>query len=434
VDGLLETERKRERNRAPVPPPLPTGKINFPAVTEQKNLMLQAAVGRFKARADLQDGFQAFRQAHLQLEDSALYSALRKTICCPWTNWPDDLRDRKPEAIAAAKEIHRPEIEDHLIVQYLFDRQWKAWKKYCQELGIGIIGDVPIYVALDSAPVWLNRELFQLDRNGNPTVVSGVPPDYFNKDGQRWGNPLYRWDEIEKDGFVWWIQRIKHELDYVDVVRFDHVRGLEAYWEIEATEPSAKNGRWVQGPGIRFVQALRQALGGGPLPIIAEDLGDIDDGVRRFVRESGLPGMRVIQFGFGGDTTNLHLPHNYPVNCVCCPGTHDNDTTVGWWSRKGADDTESIQIEGERARVRAYLSTDGAEINWRMIEAVYGSKANTAIVPVQDLLGLGSEARMNIPGKANGNWEWQLLPDALTEELAARLRRLAVHHRRCATS
>jgi 4-alpha-glucanotransferase len=314
--------------------------------------------------------------------------------------------------MSAAREQHAKDVAFWQFAQWVFCRQWQVVRDAARARDIRIVGDVPIYVAGDSADVWGNRDLFQLDEEGRPMVVAGVPPDYFSATGQRWGNPLYRWERHRQTHFHWWVERVKANLRFADIIRLDHFRGFAAYWEIDASEPTAVNGRWMPGPGRELFDAIRTAL--GELPLVAEDLGFITPAVHQLRADIGVPGMKIVQFGFGEDDSP-HLPHRYEPQTVAYTGTHDNDTAHGWFS--SAD-------EDERARAVAYLGSD--DVAWAMIRAVYTSVAETAIVPVQDILALDSSARMNTPGKERGNWTWRLPPAALTRAHAERLRELGV--------
>ena len=329
---------------------------------------------------------------------------------------------REPSALAAAREGLREEIEAHKFYQFLFFKQWSRLREYCRGQGVRIVGDIPIFVAHDSADVWARPHLFKLDELGRPTVVAGVPPDYFSRTGQLWGNPLYEWDAHLAEAFVWWIERFRGTLRVVDIVRVDHFRGFAAAWEIPAGDKTAERGRWVEAPGGELFAAVHEAL--GELPIIAEDLGVITPDVEELRDRFGFPSMRIMQFGFNEPP---HLPHNYARNMCVYTGTHDNDTTVGWFnSEAGVGSTRTgEQIERERRRALDYLASNGREINWDFIRAVLASVADTAIVPAQDVLGLGSEARMNLPATTSGNWAWRLREGALTGEHAARLRRFS---------
>jgi 4-alpha-glucanotransferase len=319
----------------------------------------------------------------------------------------------------------------HRYWQFEFHRQWCALRDHCENRGVRIMGDLPIYVAEDSSDVVSHPELFQLDESGKPRVVAGVPPDYFSATGQLWGNPIYRWDELKETGYQWWIDRFRAVLTQVDMVRLDHFRGFQAYWEVPAGEKTAINGRWVEGPGAGMFEAVEARL--GKLPIIAENLGVITPEVEAIRERFGYPGMSILQFAFGNDPqAPTFRPHNYPCELVAYTGTHDNDTTIGWWNSKaGAGSTRTTaDIEEEREFTRRYLRTDGREINWVFIQTILSSVADTVLAPMQDVLGLGSEARMNLPGSPDGNWQWRLPGGSLTADLAARLRGMAEMYER----
>ena len=364
-------------------------KIDFGEAHKVKDEVLRQAYQRYTKTTDtaLRSAFETFaqQQAHW-LEDYALFRALKDAHGgIAWNEWE------------ASHDELREEVEAHMFYQFLFFRQWSALKSYSNDRGISIVGDLPIFVAHDSADVWTNPEQFKLDKNGKPLVVAGVPPDYFSSTGQLWGNPLYNWERMQADGFKWWIERVRATLKMVDVARVDHFRGFAACWEIPGGDKTAERGQWVAAPGRELFTAIRKTL--GELPIIAEDLGVITPDVVALREEFGFPGMRILQFGFGGDSKNIDLPHNYVPNVVAYTGTHDNDTTVGWFrsvAGEGSTRTEK-QIERERAFCLEYLNTKGEEIHWDFIRGVLASVANTAIVPLQDLLGLGTEARMNLP-------------------------------------
>ena len=340
------------------------------------------------------------------LDDYALFMTLKKVNNGGgWSDWPDELANRNPKALQDVAETHAEEIGFWKFCQWCFARQWLHLKQYASERGVRIIGDVPIFVAYESADVWAHRELFDLEENGHPIVVAGVPPDYFSKTGQLWGNPLYRWDTHEKTGFAWWIARMRHALNYFDLVRIDHFRGFAGYWEIPANSDTAINGRWMPGPGAKFFDALKNAL--GDLPIIAEDLGMITPDVVELRERFGLPGMRVLQFAFAEDEHHPFLPHHYALNSVAYTGTHDNDTTIGWWN---------TATPKEKAFAKNYLGSEGHQIHWDMIKAISHSEANTVIILMQDVLGLSSDHRMNFPGQPNDNWEWRFSWDQLHPE------------------
>ena len=393
-----------------------------------KNETLRRAYQNYTKTTDtnLRSAFETFaqREAHW-LDDYALFRALKDAHNgVAWIDWEPALVRRTPAALARAREQLREEIEAQMFYQFLFFEQWFALKKYANEKGVKIVGDLPIFVAQDSADVWTNPDQFKLDKNGRPLVVAGVPPDYFSSTGQLWGNPLYNWERMEADGFAWWIERVRATLKVVDIARVDHFRGFAACWEIPGGDKTAERGQWVEAPGRELFTAIRKTL--GQLPIIAEDLGVITPDVVALRDEFGFPGMRILQFGFGGDAKNIDLPHNYIANVVAYTGTHDNDTTVGWFESvagEGSTRTEE-QIERERRFCLDYLNSDGEEIHWDFIRAVFASVANTAIVPLQDVLGLGTEARMNLPNSTEGNWSWRYPSGSLTDEIATRLKKL----------
>jgi 4-alpha-glucanotransferase len=318
-----------------------------------------------------------------------------------------------------------PAIQAQKFFQYEFFEQWQSLRAYGRERNIRIIGDIPIYVAHDSADVWSNRQFFLLDERGYPLKASGVPPDYFSATGQLWGNPIYNWPLLKRTGYKWWIERLRSALRLYDFVRIDHFRGFEAYWEVPGSDTTAKNGRWVKGPGAELFSVLRKEL--GDLPVIAENLGVITPEVEAIRHEFGFPGMAILQFAFGNDPqAPTFKPHNYVHDLVAYTGTHDNDTVVGWWNSGGSSDSTRTpeEVAKEHAYARAYLGFKDEPIHWVMIRGIMSSVANTAIAPMQDILGLGSEARMNLPGMASGYWKWRMKPGAATAEIAARLKEL----------
>jgi 4-alpha-glucanotransferase len=375
------------------------------------------------------DAFEAFREAsRAWLDDFTLYRAIKRAHReVQWTLWDPELRDRRPDALGRARRDLADEMAFYAFEQHRFHLDWLALRADCHARGVGLIGDLPIFVAHDSADVWQHRELFHLDQSGNPTVIAGVPPDYFSATGQRWGNPLYRWPRLRQTGYRWWLDRFRLTLSRFDAVRLDHFIGFQRYWEIPASEPTAQNGRWMKGPGADFFNHLQEAL--GTLPLIAEDLGAVTPAVTRLRRQFGLPGIRLLQFAFGTDPqAPLFLPHNYKRHEVVYTGTHDNDTTVGWFQDRGGPGTgrSPEQAETERRAVLLYTGArDEKEIHWDMIRTLYMSVANLAVVPLQDVLGLGTEARMNRPGVALGNWGWRFADGALTTPTARRLAELA---------
>jgi 4-alpha-glucanotransferase len=418
-DGLLaEDDIKRA-------PRFPVEAVDFGRVIDYKLALFGHAFENFRRtrRKALRSGFEAFTDtaAHW-LGDYALFRALKDEHGgAAWAQWQPELVKRDGAAMAAARERLHDQIEAHKFYQFIFDRQWSALKRYCNEQGIKIIGDIPIFVAYDSADVWANPDLFKLKDDGSPRVVAGVPPDYFSKTGQLWGNPMYDWAQHHATGYAWWKARLQATLSTVDIVRIDHFRGFAASWEVPAGDPTAERGQWVAVPGRELFTLLKQDF--GEMPIIAEDLGVITPDVQALRDDFGFPGMRILQFGFRS-ITNTDLPHNYVPNTVVYTGTHDNDTAVGWFnSQAGKGSTRSAQqIEREKKFCRDYLNTDGQEINWDFIRAALASVADTAVTPAQDLLGLGSEARMNLPASTSGNWHWRMKSGALTKAIGKRLR------------
>jgi 4-alpha-glucanotransferase len=410
TSGLLQPEELAELAS------LPADHVDYGAVSRLKRQLLELAFSRGRQRGDLRERLDAFRRQHADwLDDYALFSALSERFNCLWTDWDPPLRDRDPRALDQARAELAERIDFVVFCQQLFADQWWQLRRDASKRGIRIIGDIPIFVAYDSADVWAHRHLFKLDAEGRPRVVAGVPPDYFSATGQLWGNPLYDWEAMAREGYAWWIARFRHLAELVDLVRVDHFRGFEAAWEVPAGAPTAVEGAWVPGPGNAVFDAIATALGGG-VPVIAEDLGLITDEVRRLLAQTGFPGMKVLQFAFGGGTDNLYLPHNFTdPNCVVYTGTHDNDTTSGWFASAS---------EHERDFVRRYLGSDGTTIAFDVMRLALGSVARTAIVPLQDVLGLGSEARMNTPGAAEGNWEWRVRPEQVDERHARRLAEL----------
>ena len=412
------------------PPRFPQDVVDYDAVAAFKLPLLDRAFVRFEKTAEPADraAFEAFREKNAAwLDDYALYMAVKEAQGgAHWTKWEPGIRRREPEAMERWRRQEAGAVQAREFGQYLFFLQWQRLKDHCAGQDIAIMGDIPIFVSGDSADVWSHPELFQLEADGQPSVVAGVPPDYFSATGQLWGNPIYDWDEMARTGYAWWIDRFRAALGLVDLVRLDHFRGFEAYWEIPAGEPTAVKGQWVKGPGAALFEALRDAL--GELPIVAENLGVITPEVEELRERFGFPGMAILQFAFGRDPEAAKFqPHNYPRNRVVYTGTHDNDTTVGWWTSSGAGDStrDDEEVRDERERALAYLDAAGREIHWAFIRAALSSVAETAIVPLQDVLGLGSEARMNLPGRAHGNWRWRLADGSLTDEIRDCLRRMA---------
>ncbi len=366
--------------------------------------------------------FAAFCQREQAwLDDYALFVAIKKDQHdAAWTDWPAALRDRDPQALAQQKKALADEVELQRFVQFIFDRQWSALKAYANAQGVQILGDLPIFVAGDSADVWAHPQQFLLDERGHPSVVAGVPPDYYSETGQLWGNPLYDWKTMKKDGYAWWKARMRAALRQADRVRLDHFRGFAAFWQIPASAKTAVDGAWVTGPGEAFFKSLKKEL--GTLPLVAEDLGLITEDVHALRRAISVPGMAVLHFAFGGEADNIYLPHNLDKNCLLYTGTHDNNTTRGWY-----DEID----EATRHHVRSYLGCDGHDIAWGLIRLAMCSIAQTVMIPVQDLLSLGAAARMNTPSGLQGNWAWRLRPGALDAGLRARLQGITRMYGRC---
>lgn len=388
--------------------------VDYGAVIPFKLSVLRRSFERLSAHDNLlRQTLNTFQvQNAAWLDDYALFAALKAAHGgAPWNEWDTDIGRYEPAAVWRWRADLSQEVQFHVYLQYLFFQQWQRVKAYANERGIQIIGDIPIFVAYDSSDVWANRAIFELDERGNPTVVAGVPPDYFSVTGQRWGNPLYRWSALESRNFDWWISRFRSTLTFVDIIRLDHFRGFAAYWEVPADQETAINGRWVVAPGAKLFETVKQELGG--LPIIAEDLGVITPDVEALRDHFGFPGMKVLQFAFGSaDPDDPYLPHNYESRCVVYTGTHDNDTTLGWWQALPAH---------ERTHVQRYLARDGHDVCWDLIRIAYASVAAMAIIPLQDVLNSGSEARMNTPGQAGGNWAWRYSAEQLNDSIVKRL-------------
>ena len=418
-DLLVEDGILSRRDLEPLPD-FPTDHVDFDEVTAWKHGLLERAFANFdKTRHD----FRGFAWDNgWWLEDFALYMALKEAHGgCAWIDWEPDIARRRPEALEAWRSRLVERVDFHRFVQFLFDRQWRRLRALCRDNGIGLIGDVPIFVALDSSDVWARPELFKLDGHGRPTVVAGVPPDFFSADGQLWGNPLYDWQAHAAEGYRWWIARMRAVINRVDIVRLDHFRGFADYWEIPAGSPTAAGGRWVRGPRDELLHALAEGLNG--LPLIAEDLGDIDQAVHDLRDRFDLPGMKILQFAFDGESDGF-LPYNYPRNCIVYTGTHDNDTTVGWFTTEESYTIQSPeQVAQERRYVRRFVGP-GEPIHWALIRLALSSVADTAVIPLQDVIGLGGEARMNRPGIPAGNWTWRHKSEELTPNLLDRLAEL----------
>ena len=392
-------------------------KVNYSDVSSYKNRLFEKAHHRFRERSEPHPEYERFCAENSDwLSDFALFHALHDFFQGKmWTNWPEEFKNRRPDFLSKARTDLADSVEKEKFLQFLFFSQWSALRNYCHEKGIHIIGDIPIYVACDSADIWSNPDLFKLDEHRDPLFVAGVPPDFFSATGQRWGDPVYNWDAVRNNGYVWWLKRIEQNFRLADIVRIDHFRGFAAYWEIPAKEETAVNGRWVEGPGADFFQALLKRF--PTLPLIAEDLGTITPDVRELIHQFGFPGMKVLLFAFDESMPrNPYIPHNHVRNAVVYTGTHDNNTVRGWF--------ENDAGEMDKKRLFSYLGREvpASELPWVMIRIAMNSVADVAIIPLQDVLGLGQEGRMNRPSIAFGNWEWRLEKKQLTTEVRRRLR------------
>ena len=413
-----------------LPPPFPELRVDYGAVYAYKSPLLMRAFQRFVENSGdaFPPEFYVFCQQHaFWLDDYALFMALKDAHHGQtWTHWEAGAARCDPDALIRwHNELATPILYGKFL-QYTFFRQWEALKHYCHMQDIKLIGDMPIYVAYDSAEVWANRHLFHLDEHGNATVVAGVPPDYFSASGQRWGNPLYRWDIMAEDDYRWWVDRFRVNFSLVDMVRLDHFRGFEAYWEVPAAQTTATNGAWIKGPGAAFFHKVQEVLAqhGIAFNVIAEDLGVITSEVDDLRDSLGFPGMRILQMAFGQDPkAREYRPHNHIHHCVVYTATHDHNTALGWFTvEPGTQTTQTTEeVEQERACVLAYLGTTGEAIHWDMVRLALGSVAWMAIIPLQDVLGLGTEARMNLPGTTSGNWEWRFHWDMLNRSIRKHL-------------
>jgi 4-alpha-glucanotransferase len=411
-------------------PDFPQDEVAYGKVIEWKYPILRTAARNFffNTSSDLRSQYDAFCEANAEwLDDFALFMAVKEAHkLVMWTEWDESISRRETKAMTSWRERCAVSIAAHKFWQFEFSHQWRSLQQYCRQRKIRIMGDIPIYVAHDSADVWARPDLFHLKPDGNPSLIAGVPPDYFSETGQLWGNPIYRWDLMKADGYKWWIERFRAALALFDMMRVDHFRGFEAYWEIPGGEKTAQNGRWIKGPGAELFDVVTAAL--GQLPIVAENLGVITHEVEEIRHRFGFPGMALLQFGYGTDPQGPSFrPHNYVRDLVAYTGGHDNDTMVGWWSAGVGDSTRSQDdLRREHEFVSQYfgftLDDPKVEVNWVFIRALYMSVANTALVPVQDVIGLGGGARMNLPGRPWGNWKWRLVEGQLTSQHQARLK------------
>ncbi|MEW6737944.1 MAG: 4-alpha-glucanotransferase [Acidobacteriota bacterium] len=420
-DGLLSSADIKNA------PKFNSESVDYGAVINYKRTLLHKAYENFKRKNDsqMQAEFDAFcQESAAWLNDYAFFSVLKEAHKgVAWIDWQPHLSKYDTSVLIGVHQRMRDAVSESKFSQYLFFKQWLALKTFCQAHDIKLIGDLPIFVAYDSADVWQNPHLFKLDSENLPVVVAGVPPDFFSKTGQRWGNPIYNWEAMRNTGFAWWIERMRTMLRLFDIVRVDHFRGFAACWEVPASEETAENGEWVEVPGRDLFTTLKAVL--GEMPIIAEDLGLITPDVVELREEFGFPGMRILQFAFDSDSSNSFLPHNYVRNTVVYTGTHDNDTTVGWFKNASTSAKTSDSVSAELEYCLKYLNSDGKEIHWDFIRAALASVANMAIIPLQDILGFDSSARMNLPSSRDGNWGWRFSAQLLTEEIVARLKSLS---------
>lgn len=413
LDGLLKPSEIKAADFAR------SERVDYADLYTKRFPLLRQAFARFEQRPP--EDFAAFCADNPWLEDYALFMVIKDDYAgASWLDWPENLRRRKTEALEKACGDHARDLEFWKCVQYLFYCQWFELKRYANDRGVQIVGDLPIYVALDSVDVWADPEQFQLDGELRPTEVAGCPPDGFTADGQLWGNPLYDWERMKKDGYSWWMERFRRHCEIYDVVRIDHFRGFEAYYAIPYGDDTARNGRWREGPGLDFFQAVERHV--GKPPIIAEDLGFLTDGVRQLLKDTGFPGMKVLEFAFDSREDSDYLPHNYTRQCVCYTGTHDNSTVLGWAQCANPDDV-SYAAEYLRATAKEGL-------NWAMMRGAWASVADLAVVQMQDVLGLDDSARINIPSTVGENWRWRMKKGACTDQLAAKLRREMELYRR----
>lgn len=410
-DGLLsESDLKNH-------PVFSDSKVDYEAVSSYKYGLLRLASQMYRMRSESECQYEAFcRENSFWLDDYALFIALKEQFNeVVWSDWPRELRDRSNGVLGEASGRLQERIYEEKFYQYLFFKQWRALKDYCLQRGIQIVGDMPIYVSYDSSDLWSNPDVFDLDDQKKPNFVAGVPPDYFSSTGQLWGNPVYRWDRLKESGYAWWIKRLEHSLKLFDLIRLDHFRGFVGFWQVSRWETTAINGSWVQAPAKDFFSTLLKHF--PELRIIAEDLGIITPDVREVINAFGFPGMKLLIFAFGEDLpTNPYIPHNHTKNSIVYTGTHDNNTIKGWFRKEAG--------QGDKERLFRYLGreVDESEVSWEFVRMAMASISDTAVIPMQDILGLDEEARMNTPATTYGNWEWRLSPEYLTQELADKLR------------
>ncbi len=415
LDALIEEGLLTEEECSSVDFGNDTKRVDYEKIYYTRFELLRKAFERAN-RSDDADYSAFVKENELWLKDYAMYMAVKDSLGgVSWIEWDEEIRLRKPKAMKKYEKELADDIAFYSYQQYLFSKHWSALKEYANKKGIQIVGDIPIYVAFDSADTWAKPELFQLDQKNVPTAVAGCPPDAFSATGQLWGNPLYRWDYHEETGFAWWMQRLAHCFDIYDIVRIDHFRGFDEYWAVPYGDETAENGEWKPGPGYKLFEVMKKTLGNRA--VIAEDLGFLTPSVLKLVKKTGYPGMKILQFAFDATGESDYLPHKYPNNCVVYTGTHDNDTVNGWLATLNKKDL---------AFVKKYVNVKRTpELCETLIRTALGSVADTAIIPMQDYLGLGGEARINTPSTLGGNWEWRMERDACTEELSKHMLELA---------
>jgi 4-alpha-glucanotransferase len=429
LESLEKQGLLKKRDMIPVSKSIPN-RIDYTAVYEAREYTLKRAFTYFKAMKNLHGEFDSFCESHRHwLDEFALFSAIRRDMQGrPWRRWPAGLRDRHEKGLEQARTRLYESIKYEKFLQYTCFKQWSSLKAYCKDREVSIIGDMPLYVNLESADVWAAPHLFKLDGDKNPLSVSGVPPDFFSETGQLWNNPIFNWTCLKEENFSWWVERISHNLQLYDSVRIDHFRGIAGFWEVPFGAETAAAGEWKTGPGEEFLQVMADHF--PTLPFIAEDLGVITEDVKILLERFRLPGMRVFQFGFGENFNEHHRPHRYVENCVAYSGTHDNDTLKGWlFNPSGGELSKGADVRRRRGQVAKYLHHGKGgrkRLRFAVLQSIYQSRAGWVVIPVQDILGLGSEARINRPGTASGNWEWRTEKGLLTERAAEELRSLSL--------
>ena len=424
MESLVDRGFLQEDDLAPLIDWNIEGSVDFGLIHREKMRLLRKAYDKYLQMDQLQDMEEFKKKSEYWIEDYCLFMALKKNFgYTQWQKWPKDYRYKKRAIIKETEMDLCYEMEFQLFLQYIFYEQWENLKSYANSKNVKIIGDIPIFVASDSADSWANSKMFLFNKYKKPTKLSGAPPDMFSKDGQYWGNPLYDWEYMEKTGYRWWLERVKSSFRMYDTIRIDHFRGFESFWTVRYGRKTARKGRWEKGPGMKLFGRINRTL--GDLPIIAEDLGFLTPKVRKLLKDSGYPGMKILEFAFDKNEENEYLPHRYPENCVAYTGTHDNDTVIGWY--RGLDNFHKGICDRYLEKMP---EAESAEINWKCIEAIWSSKAVMSITQMQDIIGLGSEARMNFPATSWGNWKWRMKKEDLKEETALRLKKITEKYNR----